>query len=177
MLFSYNWLKEYLQGKTPAAQKVADLLCFHSFEIEGLEKKGNDWLIDIDVLPNRAHDCFSHIGIAQEIAILTGNKFVIPKTTLKIKQGKVSDLLALKVESKDDCPRYTAQLISGVKVGESPKWLKERLSLLGLKPINNIVDITNYVMLETGQPLHAFDLDKIKGVQVQSSKFKVKGKK
>ncbi|PIP31720.1 phenylalanine--tRNA ligase subunit beta [bacterium (Candidatus Gribaldobacteria) CG23_combo_of_CG06-09_8_20_14_all_37_87_8] len=177
MLFSYNWLKEYLQGKTPAAQKVADLLCFHSFEIEGLEKKGNDWLIDIDVLPNRAHDCFSHIGIAQEIAILTGNKFVIPKTTLKIKQGKVSDLLALKVESKDDCPRYTAQLISGVKVGESPKWLKERLSLLGLKPINNIVDITNYVMLETGQPLHAFDLDKIKGVQVQSSKFKVQSER
>ena len=170
MIFSYNWLKEYLQGKVPTAEKVADLLCFHSFEIEGLEKKGNDWLIDIDVLPNRAHDCFSHIGIAREVAILTGAKFVLPsfkkgskKQPIKAKTSKgFSEEVALKVENKVDCPRYTAQVISNVKVGDSPKWLKDKLSLLGLKPINNIVDITNYVMLETGQPLHAFDFDKIK---------------
>ncbi|MDP2951432.1 MAG: phenylalanine--tRNA ligase subunit beta, partial [bacterium] len=170
MIFSYNWLKEYLQGKVLSAEKVADLLCFHSFEIEGLEKKGNDWLIDIDVLPNRAHDCFSHLGIAREVAILTGAKFVLPsfkkgakKQPIKAKTNKgFSEVFTLKVESKDDCPRYTAQLISGVGVGESPKWLKDKLSLLGLKPINNIVDITNFVMLETGQPLHAFDADKIK---------------
>ncbi len=172
MKFSYNWLKDYLQGKTPSPQKLAELLTFHSFEIEGLEKKGSDWLIDIDVLPNRAHDCFSHLGIAREVSVLSNTELKIPKVECaKEGSGLIQELVEVKVIESKDCPRYTAKIMQGIKVGQSPKWIKDRLKVCGLKPINNIVDITNYVMLETGQPLHAFDLKKV-GKQIIIRKAK-----
>ncbi len=162
MIFSYNWLKDYIKGKLPAPEKLAELLIFHSFEVESVAKKGKDWILDIDVLPNRAPDCLSHIGIAREIAVITGGKLQIPKFELREAQNlKTKDFLKVEVRNKNDCPRYTAKVISGVKVASSPKWIKARLKACGLQPINNIVDITNYVMLETGQPVHAFDLEKI----------------
>ncbi|MBM4177210.1 phenylalanine--tRNA ligase subunit beta [Candidatus Gribaldobacteria bacterium] len=181
MKFSYNWIKDYVVGVLPKPEKLAEFFTFHSFEVESVEKKRQDYIFDLDILPNRAHDCLSHLGIAKEVALLTGVKFILPSLqtnkTKTTKQGgqksKASDFITLKVENKTDCPRYTAQIIRNVKVGDSPKWLKDKLIACGLKPINNIVDLTNFVMLETGQPLHAFDLDKIKSVQVQSSKFKV----
>ncbi len=162
MIFSYLLLKDYIKGRLPSPKKMADLLTFHSFEVENIEKKGRDWLLDIDVLPNRAPDCLSHIGIAREVAVVTGSKLQVPKFKLKEANDlKTKDFLKVEVKNKNDCPRYTAKVILGVKIGPSPKWLKERLKACGLQPINNVVDITNYVMLETGQPVHAFDLDKV----------------
>ncbi len=163
MKISYNWLKDYLKGKIPEPKKLAEILTLHSFEVESIEKKGKDWILDIDVLPNRACDCLSYIGIAREIAAMTNNKFHIPGFKFQEdKKLKTKDLVKVEIRDKKDCSRYTAKVISGVKVTSSPKWIKERLRVCGLQPINNIVDIANYVMLETGQPIHAFDLDKIK---------------
>jgi len=160
MIFSYNWLKQYV--KLPKLEKLVEVLTMHSFEVESIKKIKGDYILDIDVLPNRGPDCFSHIGMAREIAAITNAKLDIPKSKLKEdKKVKAEDLFSVFVKDKKDCIRYTARVIIDVKVKESPRWIKERLIACGLKPINNVVDIANYVMLETGQPLHAFDLDKI----------------
>lgn len=139
----------------------------HSFEVGKLKKVGKDYVLDIDVLPNRAPDCFSHIGIARECSALTNSKLKIPKAEPKEQKNiRTKDLISVRVADKDDCPRYTAKVVSTVKVAPSPKWMQERLKACGLRPINNIVDVANYVMLETGQPLHAFDYDKIAGKSI-----------
>ena len=157
---SYNWLKQYV--RLPKPEKLAEILTMHAFEVESIKKVKSDYVLDIDVLPNRGPDCFSHIGMAREIAAITNVKLDVPKSELKEdKEVKAKDLFSVFVEDKKDCIRYTARVIVNVKIKESPKWIKERLIACGLKPINNIVDAANYVMLETGQPLHAFDLDKI----------------
>ena len=172
MKISYNWLKDYVKGRMPEPKKTAELLTMHSFEVENYERKGNDWLLDVDVLPNRACDCFSHLGIAREIAVIGGGKFQVPSSKFREdKNLKVKDFIRIEVKNKIDCPRYAAKVIFGVKVGSSPKWLQERLKLCGLQPINNIVDIANYVMLETGQPIHAFDLDKIYPTNYESRRI------
>jgi len=167
MKISYNWLQDLVGKKLPVPEKLADLLTFHSFEVEGVEKYGKDWILDIDVLPNRAHDCLSHLGIAREIAALLKIPFKPVDYSKKIKESKDLAGKIVKIDAKDKelCPRYTARVIVDVKVGASPQWIKERLKVCGLKPISNIVDIANYVMLETGQPLHAFDADKLKSSQ------------
>jgi len=164
MIFSYNWLKDYV--KAPKPDKLAEILTMHSFEVEEVKKFGKDWTLDIDVLPNRAPDCFSHMGIAKETAAITNSK--IKEVNCKVKEGKTKAKDSISVENKDknDCLRYTARVMTDVKVGPSPKWIQERLKVCGLRPINNIVDIANYVMLELGQPLHAFDLDKINGKKI-----------
>ncbi len=160
MNFSYNWLKQYV--KLPKPEKLAEILTMHAFEVESIKKIKGDYVLDIDVLPNRGPDCFSHIGIAREIAAITDIKLDVPKSKLKEdKKVKAKDVFSVFVEDKKDCIRYTARVIVNVKVKESPKWIKERLIACGLKPINNIVDAANYVMLETGQPIHAFDFFKI----------------
>jgi len=162
MLFSYNWLKDYIKGKVPEPKKLAELLAMHSFEVEEIKRVGRDWVLDIDVLPNRAGDCLSHIGIAREMAVLLSSKFQVPSSQIKEdKKLKTKDFVEVEVKNKEDCLRYTAKVINEVKIESSPKWIQERLKACGLQPINNIVDITNYVMLETGQPIHAFDLDKV----------------
>jgi phenylalanyl-tRNA synthetase beta chain len=120
-------------------------------------------LFDLEITPNRP-DLLSHLGLARELSALTG----IPlkgerdhtKATSKTRAAKASDI---KLEATDACPYYTARVIKGVKVGPSPEWLRRRLESIGLRPINNIVDITNYVMMEMGQSLHCFDLDKLSG--------------
>jgi len=163
MLFSYNWLQNFFIKKLPEPKRLAEVLTMHSFETEKPKKKGKDWVFDIDILPNRASDCFSHIGIARELAVLLKDKIRTPKSTLREeKELKTKDFLKIEVKDKNTCSRYSARMVFNVKIGPSPKWMQERLKVCGLRPINNIVDITNYVMLETGQPLHAFDFEKIK---------------
>ena len=163
MKISYNWLQDLIGKKLPDPEKLADLLTFHSFEVEGVEKYDDDWILDIDVLPNRAHDCLSHNGIAREVAVLLKTPFKLVDYSKKIKEDKelASQVIKVKVEDKKLCPRYTARVIVDVQLGESPKKIQDKLKVCGLKPINNVVDIANYVMLETGQPLHAFDTDKL----------------
>jgi phenylalanyl-tRNA synthetase beta chain len=167
MLFSYNWLKEYIQGEMPSPEKLEELLTMHSFEIEEVKRKGSDYIFDIDVLPNRAHDALSHTGMAREICAITGKKFSFSK---KKKKGRVlvnkkGGLAPLEVRilAKQFVPRYHALVVKDVRVEPSPQWMQNRLESLGIKVINNIVDITNYVMLEVGQPLHAFDFDTARG--------------
>jgi phenylalanyl-tRNA synthetase beta chain len=167
MIFSYKWIKEYIKGRLPEPKKLAELLTMHSFEVEEAKRARGDSVLAIDVLPNRAVDCFSHIGIARECAVLTNSKFQMPDANSREeKKLKAKDFISVEVRDKRACPRYTAKAITGVKVGTSPKWLKERLKICGLRPINNIVDIANYVMLETGQPLHAFDGEKLEGEKI-----------
>jgi len=161
MKVSYNWLKEYIDLKEKP-QEVADILTMHAYEVEGVEKAGKDYIFDIDILPNRASDSLSHIGVARELASLLNKKVNFKYPKLK-EDGKlkIKDYLSVAVKDKKICPRYTARVILDVKIKDSPDWLKKRLESLGQNSINNIVDATNYVMFLLGQPMHAFDLDKI----------------
>lgn len=131
-------------------------------------KAGNrEAILDIDILPNRGPDCFSHLGIAREISAITGFKCIIDACQLKEdKEIKTKDFIKVEVKERAACSRYTARMITGAKIGFSPKWMRERLEDCGLKPINNVVDVANYVMLETGQPLHAFDGEKLEGRKI-----------
>jgi len=126
-----------------------------------------DTVFDIDVLPNRAHDCLSNIGIAREVAAIINVEFEIKNLELREdKSLKIEDFVKVKVGDTKLCPRYTARVVSDIKVKDSPQWLKSRLQACGVRPINNIVDITNYVMLEYGQPMHAFDADKLTNKEI-----------
>ncbi|NTV44446.1 MAG: hypothetical protein HGA67_01995 [Candidatus Yonathbacteria bacterium] len=161
MLVSYNWLKTYLGDNAPTPEKIAELLTRGAFEIEDVRKEGDDTLIDVDVLPNRAHDCLCHKGIAREIAHLANVSFVendsspVPVTSDKT--------IAIDVEDTIACKRYSVRVIENVTATDSPAWLKERLSAIGQRSINTIVDANNYTMYDMGQPLHAFDMEKLAG--------------
>jgi phenylalanyl-tRNA synthetase beta chain len=123
---------------------------------EYLGRAGSDVVYDLEVTPNRP-DLNSVIGIAREIGALTGNPLRIPQFSILDSQFSISDLVAVRIEDANLCPRYVARVIKGVKTGPSPDWLRQTLEKVGVRSINNVVDVTNYVMLEIGQPLHAFD--------------------
>lgn len=116
-----------------------------------------DHVLEIAVTPNRG-DCLSHLGVAREVAALTGSRLAVPRRVPREAGERASRLAAVQIADPDLCPRYVARVIRGVRVGPSPFWLRRRLEVCGIRPINNVVDATNYVMLEVGQPLHAFDL-------------------
>ncbi len=162
MIISYKLLQTYFTKKLPSPEVIADALTFHAFEIEGMEKKDGDTIIDVKVLPNRAHDCLSHRGVAREVAAITG----IPlKKILESKLPKVhKDAKKITVDIKEKrVLRYMSLVIEGVAVGPSPAWLVGALHSLGQRSVNNIVDATNYTMFMLGQPIHAFDCAKISG--------------
>ena len=117
-------------------------------------------VIDLDIKAHRG-DLFCMVGIAREIAAFTGERLREPETAVKEKGAAASKLLKVEVRDPELCPRFTARVVRGVKIGPSPAWMAERLTAAGMRPINNVVDVTNYVMLELGQPLHAFDYDKV----------------
>jgi phenylalanyl-tRNA synthetase beta chain len=119
-----------------------------------------DTVFDLDITPNRP-DCLSIIGVAREIAALAGGKLKIPEIIYKESGDDICSLVSIEITEPEQCPRYCASLVTGIQVKESPQWMQQRLLKCGVRPINNIVDVTNYVMLEYGQPLHAFDYSKI----------------
>jgi len=165
MIVSYSWLNSFFKKPLPQPEKLAEILTMHSFEVESFERKKNDWVLNIDVLPDRAGDSLSHIGIARECAAILNLK--MDYLDIKIKEGKEKVKNLIKVDIKDkNCKRYSARIISNVKICPSPKWIQDKLINCGINPINNVVDATNYVMLELGQPLHAFDYDKIEGKKI-----------
>ena len=125
----------------------------------------SDTVFELEITPNRG-DCLSHIGIAREAAALTGGSISKTPVSLDMNSANIKDKISVKISDKKSCPQYMARLIEDVKVGPSPDWLKKRLESLGLKPINNIVDVTNFIMYDLGQPLHAFDVDKIDGKEI-----------
>jgi phenylalanyl-tRNA synthetase beta chain len=162
MIVSYKLLQTYFTKKLPSPEVIADALTFHAFEIESMEKKDGDTIIDVKILPNRAHDCLSHRGVAREIAAIMG----IPlKKILESKLPKAhKDVKKITVDIKDKrASRYMSLVIEGVAVGPSPSWLVDALHALGQRSINNIVDATNYTMFMLGQPIHAFDCAKVSG--------------
>ncbi len=120
----------------------------------------SDKVFDVDLTPNRP-DCLSILGIAREIAALYDTKINYPDTAISDSENLISDLTSITIKAPDHCPRYTARLLDNIKVGPSPFWLQDCLLSIGLRPINNIVDVTNFVLMETGQPLHAFDFDQL----------------
>ena len=125
----------------------------------------NDVIIDIDITPNRA-DAFSHVGSARDLAAMFKRKLSIPEVNPKENGEDISTLASVEIENETDCPRYVAKVVNNVTIKESPEWLKERLTAIGLRPINNVVDVTNFILYEIGQPLHAFDLDKLSGNKI-----------
>ena len=167
MIFSYNWLQSFFKKKLSKPEKLAELLALHSFEVKEVKRTGKDWVLDIAVLPNRAPDCFSHLGIAREIsAILNCKLRIVNYKLIENKNLRAKDFIVVEVKDKNACPRYTVRVITNVKITPSLKWIRERLEVCGLRPINNVVDIANYVMLETGQPIHAFDGEKLEGQKI-----------
>ncbi len=160
MKVSRNWLQKYVSKEIPKGEGFIDLLSVNIFEVEDHEVVGDDEIFDVKVLADRNHYCLSHYGIAREIAILLDADF---KTV--IKDEKILETLPeVKVEIKSPvCRKYLARKVENLSVGKSPEWLKELLESLGQRSINCIVDATNCIMLGTGQPLHAFDSDLVKG--------------
>mgnify|MGYP001562692263 FL=1 len=170
MKFSYNWLKE-LAGIKESPQKLTEFLTLRAFEVESATKTGGDWVLDVKLLPNRVADASGHAGMAREIATLKKLKIKSQQSkVIESKTRRASDVLRVKIENPEDCPRYTARVMTAVKVKPSPAWLRQRLTVCGIQSINNVVDAANYVMLELGQPLHVFDMEKLK---VKSQKSKV----
>jgi phenylalanyl-tRNA synthetase beta chain len=164
MLVSWNWLKEYLPLDMSPEQATQRLM-MAGLNHESTEQVGDDFCIDLEITSNRP-DCLGHVGIAREIGVLFDKPLKLPAAQPKSAGGDVKNFAKVRVDAPDLCPRYTARLISGVKVGNSPAWLAKRLETIGIARINNVVDITNYVLMECGQPLHAFDFRKLAGREI-----------
>lgn len=160
MKVSLKWLQTYFDAPLPSAEVISDAYTFHAFEIE--EASGD--MVDVKVLPNRAADCLSHRGLAKELSAildlpLKSDPLREPKNMKDL--GGLSCGLVVKIEDPKKCSRYMGALVKDVKVRPSPDWLREALEAVGQRSINNVVDATNYVMLNIGQPLHAFDAKKL----------------
>jgi len=173
MKVSYNWLNEYFDGKLPAVEKAAEILTMNSSEVDGMEKVGDDMVLDVKILPNMAHSSLCHRGIAGEFGALLDLK---PKKYCRnfvdYNVGGVSKKLKINIEDSKDCRRYIGRVIEGIKIGPSPEWLKTKLENLGQRSINNLVDATNFVMMEIGQPMHVFDANKIIGDTIEIKRAK-----
>ena len=158
MKFSFEWLKKLTKNqKSP--KEIADLLTMHFAETTVEKNKGRA-VLNVDILANRVADASSHLGLAREISAITNKHFSYPLVSIKEGRERTSKYLKINIASKN-CSSYLARIIKGIKVKPSPLWLQKRLKDCGLRPINNIVDATNYIMLEIGQPLHVFDYDKV----------------
>lgn len=125
----------------------------------------NDIILELGLTPNKP-DCLSHIGIARELSAYLGKTIKYPDSKLAENNENINDYISVNIENSDKCPRYSARLVKNCKVGPSPAWLQRRLENIGLRPINVVVDVTNLVLMECGQPLHAFDYDKISGKSI-----------
>ena len=185
MLLSLNWLKEFVEiPKNLTPEELAEKLTNHTVEVEKVERqadkyKGNDVIFEVDnkSITHRA-DLWSHYGMARDISAFLNTKFKpitvkIPLTLPRHTRDRLfikGEKIKVKVEDFKLCPRYLAVALDGIKVAPSPEWLADRLSAAGSRPINNIVDATNYVMLELGQPLHAFDKNFIDSIIVRRAK-------
>ncbi|MFA5863958.1 MAG: phenylalanine--tRNA ligase subunit beta [Phycisphaerae bacterium] len=164
MKVSFNWLKDYVEIDLPAME-LAEKLIHTGFNIESIKDLPADILLDLEVTSNRP-DCLGHIGIARETAAILGKELKLPSVEYAAAGRPVTAQTVVEVVAPKLCPRYVARVINNVKIGPSPKWIVDRLEAIGIRSINNVVDITNYVLMETGQPLHAFDLDKLSGRKI-----------
>ena len=164
MKISYNWLNAFLNNKALEAQKLAEALTMNSMEVEGVEKSSNDFIMEVKTTPDKNHSCLCHRGIAKELGAILGIKVINnSRNFVDFNISETNKKIDVKIEDEKLCRRYIGRVIEGVKVGPSPLWLKERLESVGQRSINNVVDATNFVMFDIGQPMHVFDADKIDG--------------
>ncbi len=159
MFISHQWLRE-LTGTKLSAEDLRERLTNVGLAVDAVEARGDDFVLDVEVPSNRG-DCLSHVGIARELAVIENSKVQSPKSEIQKPSGKTSDLTSVVIDDPDLCPRYAARVVRGAKIAPSPEWLTKKLESIGQRPINNVADITNYVLHEVGQPLHAFDLAKL----------------
>ena len=164
MLISYNWLRE-LTGTSLTPLELRERLTMVGLAIDAVEEKDGDSVLDVEVPSNRP-DCLSHVGIAREVAVIESGEVRSPSRKPARTEGRATDLTSVEIRDTDLCPRYAARLVRGVKIAPSPAWLTKRLEEIGQRPINNVADITNYVLHELGQPLHAFDFAKLDGKRI-----------
>ena len=164
MIISTNWLAEYV-SLSVSADALVERLLLSGLNHESTRTIGADTAIEIEVTSNRP-DCLGHIGVAREAAVLFARPLHIPDPRPQESAVAAAADIAVEILAPEICPFYSARVIKGVRVGPSPQWLVDRLGTVGVASVNNVVDVTNYVMLECGQPLHAFDLAKIRGGRV-----------
>lgn len=161
MKVSKLWLDKFFDAPLPEARVLAEALTFHAFEIDGVDKVDEDEVLDVKVTPNRGHDCLSHRGIAKELSAILKIPLAHDPFAVRPVLAPITTEVTVDIQRFSLCKRYIAGYIKGVKVGQSPEWLRERLEAVGQRSINNVVDATNFVMFNTGQPLHAFDAQKL----------------
>ncbi|MFL6332085.1 MAG: phenylalanine--tRNA ligase subunit beta [Pyrinomonadaceae bacterium] len=159
MDISYNWLRELADVSLPP-RELAERLTMAGLAVDAVKEAGDDFVLEFDLTSNRP-DCLSHLGIARETAALTGATLRLPDLSVRNVGGLAEQFTAVEIEDARLCPRYAARVVRGVQIAPSPEWLVKRLQAIGQRPINNVADITNFVMHELGQPLHAFDLAKL----------------
>jgi len=164
MKVTYQWLKEFVDI-TETPQQLGARFTNLGMAVDALEQHGEDWLFELDVASNRP-DCLSHLGVAREAAAAYGLPLKHPKFELHEADKRAADVFSISIVDPDLCARYCGRYIEGVTIGPAPEWLKNRLESIGVRSINNVADITNYVMLELGQPLHAFDADTLGGQEI-----------
>jgi phenylalanyl-tRNA synthetase beta chain len=164
MKINYNWLKELVDIGLPP-RDLAEKLTMAGLAVDAVDFYDDDVVFEFDLTSNRP-DCLSHLGIAREAAAVVGKAAPAPEAKVIEAKTKTSDVTSVEILAPALCPRYTARVIRGVKIGPSPGWLVKRLESVGQRSVNNVADITNYVMLEMGQPLHAFDLHQLRGERI-----------
>jgi phenylalanyl-tRNA synthetase beta chain len=164
MLVSREWLSQYVRLDMPL-EELTERLTMSGLNLEGVQPFGDDTVIDLEVTSNRP-DCLGHLGVAREISVLFDRPLHVPAAQPVAVSEPVGRAVAVRIECPDLCGQYHARVIRGVRVGPSPQWLQRRLQAVGVACINNVVDITNYVLLECGQPLHAFDYDRLRGREI-----------
>lgn len=164
MLVSWKWLQDYVALKM-SPDELAERLAMAGLNHEQSRPVGDDLQIDLEVTSNRP-DCLGHIGVAREVSVLWQTGLCVPAPQPAAAGPPVTELTKVAVECPQLCSRYTARVIQGVRIGPSPPWLVDRLATIGIQAINNVVDVTNYVMMECGQPLHAFDFAKLAGPEI-----------
>jgi phenylalanyl-tRNA synthetase beta chain len=164
MKIVYNWLKEFVDATAPAAE-LRSRLSLAGMSVDSLEESAAGPVLDVEVTANRP-DCLGHYGVAREVAAMY--RLPVKPLAPKFKEsgGTVTDAVRVEIEAPELCGRFTARVLRGVKVQPSPEWLSRRLEAIGQNPINNVVDVTNYVMFELSQPMHAYDLDKLSGGKI-----------
>jgi phenylalanyl-tRNA synthetase beta chain len=165
MKTSLQWLYEFLPGPPLEAEKLAEALTHGGLPVESIEQHADDTVVDVEVTSNRG-DCLSHLGIARELSALLNRPLKYTPPTASESATAASSVTSVQIEAKELCPFYTARIMRNVKIAPSPQWIVKRLEAIGVRAINNVVDVTNYVMFELGQPLHAFDFDKLHGRKI-----------
>jgi len=168
MHYLYSWLKEYYPTKD-TVEKTTELITELGAEVESTDEVGSDVVLEAEVTPNRG-DLLSHFGMARDLSAKKGKFINKPEIEIKESGKKSGDEIQMEIKS-DLCSLYMARVIRGVKVSKSPEWLQNRLLACGVKPVNNVVDVTNYIMLDVGHPLHAFDLKKLSGGKIVVSEI------